>query len=107
MQTANHLSENKPVLLLKFIGISCLPVVLWFVPIDTGNSSSTICIFKNITNKECYGCGMTRAVLSMLHCKFSQAYHFNKLIIVVFPAIVYLWVKHTYSYYKKCYCTNI
>lgn len=38
------------------------------------------------------GCGMTRSVMRVMHFRFSEAWAFNRLIVVVFPVLVYLWI---------------
>ena len=58
-----------------------MPIVLWFIPIDQHETNWTFCLFKNITGKNCYGCGITRATLSVIHFDLTQAIAFNKLIV--------------------------
>eukprot|EP00831_Metopus_contortus_P062097 TRINITY_DN54060_c0_g1_i2.p1 TRINITY_DN54060_c0_g1~~TRINITY_DN54060_c0_g1_i2.p1 ORF type:complete len:109 (-),score=27.57 TRINITY_DN54060_c0_g1_i2:107-433(-) len=50
-------------------------------------------VHGNITGRDCWGCGTSRAVISLLNFDFKQAYDFNKRIVVVFPLLVYLWFK--------------
>lgn len=38
------------------------------------------CFFHFATNLDCPGCGMTRALYSLLHLKFWQAFRYNPLI---------------------------
>lgn len=73
-----------------------LYIVLYSFPINS-EILENLCIFKNITGKECFNCGMTRAFLSILHFKFEIAYQYNSKIIVVFPFTI---VMYTYSWYK-------
>ena len=40
---------------------------------------------------------MSRAVLSVIHFDFVEAYHYNKLVIVVFPLLCYLWGKYCFN----------
>lgn len=70
-----------------------LPIVLRFITISNLEKAPTVCIYKNITGKDCWGCGTSRALISMLNFDFRQAYQFNKRIIIVFPLLVFLWVK--------------
>jgi hypothetical protein len=74
------------------------PALLYLVPIDWLNQQHTICLFKNIFGRECPGCGITRAVLSVLHFDFENAYHYNKLVIIVFPLLSYIWIRRIISY---------
>jgi hypothetical protein len=36
---------------------------------------------------------MTRALFSAIHLRFSDAFHFNRLSIVVLPLLIYIWAK--------------
>jgi hypothetical protein len=92
MVMACHLSKNKFITCLKALCILLVPVALWFVPIISNEDASwSFCIFKNLTGHTCYGCGITRASLSLLHLRFNQALGFNKSVIIVFPILVFLW----------------
>ena len=73
-----------------------LIILLYNIPINSEILTKT-CVFRNITGRPCFNCGMTRAFLSIIHFKFKQAYYFNHRVIVAFPLtiIVYLysWIK--------------
>lgn len=57
------------------------------------------CMFNIVTGLYCPGCGMTRAVHSLLHFKFYQAVRYNILIILIPPLlIIYLFM----DYVGKC-----
>lgn len=71
-----------------------LPVVLYGIPLEwITRGGCTICLFHNIFGRECYGCGMTRALFSLLHLDFSAAWGYNKLGVIVAPLLLYLYVK--------------
>ena len=70
-----------------------IPVVLYFLPLDWLKNQHSICLYKNLTGHECYGCGMTRAILSALHLQFENAFHYNKLFIIILPLLIYIWAK--------------
>ncbi|MBK7133568.1 MAG: DUF2752 domain-containing protein [Bacteroidales bacterium] len=78
-----------------------VPVVLYFIPLDWIKDQHTICLYKNITGNECIGCGMTRAILSVIHFQFENAFYYNKLVVVVFPLLVYIWLKSLLMRFKK------
>jgi hypothetical protein len=63
------------------------------LPPEWLKNQHSICLFKNLTGHECYGCGMTRAILSGIHLQFVNAFHYNKLFIIVLPLLVYIWSK--------------
>lgn len=79
---------------LKLIGIFCLPLFFYFVVkfLLIFNSIS-ICLWKLIFNRECWGCGMTRAFGALFHGDFAQAYDFNPRIFIVAVIFIYLWLR--------------
>lgn len=81
----------KPLLITT--GIILIPVAIYFIPLDWIKDQHSICLYKNLTGHECIGCGMTRATLSAIHFQFGDAYKYNKLFIIVFPLLVYIWGK--------------
>ena len=84
---------NKPLRQIKSAGILLIPVALYFVPVNWLDSQHSICLFKNIFGYDCYGCGITRAILSALHFQFDNAFQYNKLFVIVFPLLIYIWTK--------------
>ena len=55
-----------------------------------------LCMFKRFTGYPCPTCGTTRGIISLLHCKFIEAWHYNPLvfsigIIVVIHLIIKLF----------------
>jgi hypothetical protein len=78
---------------LAIIGILLIPVAIYFIPLEWIKNQHSVCLFKNIAGHECYGCGMTRAIFSAMHLRFTDAFHFNRLSPVVFPLLIYIWAK--------------
>lgn len=74
-----------------------LLILLYCIPIGFEETNS-ICVFKNLTGKDCWNCGMTRAFLAILRLNFKQAYQYNHKVIIVFPLTVgiylYSWCKY-------------
>lgn len=52
-----------------------------------------ICLWKNIFHTNCFGCGITRAFYAFCHLDFSSAFNYNKMIFVIIPILLYLWIK--------------
>ena len=54
------------------------------------------CIFYEVTNLYCPGCGITRAIISLLKLDFYQAFRFNPLVIILLPFLliynIYIWI---------------
>jgi hypothetical protein len=89
------LSEGKKVSpFIRFFGLILIPIVLFICPLEWVVGHNSICLYKNITGHECYGCGITRAILSAIHFKFGEALKYNKLVLIVLPLLSYLWAKN-------------
>lgn len=86
---------------IRLGGILILPVLLFCVPVDWLNEQHTVCLFKNVFGVECWGCGITRAVLCAVQFDFPAAFHYNKLVVIVFPLVIYLWGKEILNLFKK------
>lgn len=98
-QTINKVNNNKKNRIFICICINILLLLLlYLLPIESKHS---LCIYKNITGKECFNCGMTRAFLSVLHLNFKQAVQYNWRVVIVFPytVIVYIlvWAKYVFK----------
>lgn len=86
-------SRNKFTIVLRTSGIIAIPDVLYLIPLDWFCSQPSICIYKFFTGHECYGCGITRAILFVLHFQYSHAFQLNRGIIIIFPLLLILWIK--------------
>jgi len=84
-----------------FFTLFLLPFLLSFVSLDKLESKHSICLFKNVFGIECYGCGITKAVIASMQLNFIRAFEYNKLIVVVMPLIVYLWIKEIVKHVKE------
>lgn len=74
-----------------------LLIILYSIPIKDNNSLENLCIYKLISKKECFNCGMTRAFLSIIHGNFDMAITYNRNSILVFPFTI---IAYLYSWYK-------
>jgi hypothetical protein len=72
-----------------YLLIICIFVL---VPTSFFESGHSICIVKNIMGIECPGCGMSRAISCIFHGNFHGALQYNKLIVLVFPLLCYLFI---------------
>ena len=58
----------------------------------------TVCIFKNFTGFDCFGCGITRAIFLVFEGEILQAMLLNWRVSIVLPILVLLWFKQmTYN----------
>ena len=72
--------------LLGCLGGGLLALLLYW----HGPSASWLpdCLFHRMTGFDCPGCGMTRAAHAALHGRFGEAFRFNPLGMVLFPAVL-------------------
>ena len=85
--------NNKYFRTLIAILFIAIPLTLCLLPVDYFDHGQATCLSVIFFDMECYGCGMTRAVMRMMHFDITGAYKFNPLIIPVFPILVIIWVK--------------
>lgn len=88
METATRLfadSINKLILL-------GLLICIWSIDYKT-QWDFTLCLFKNITGKDCPGCGVLRGVSAVMHLDFKCAYALNRMNIVIIPLLAYLYIR--------------
>lgn len=68
------------------------PLLLWWLPSgyfdDTGIQ---LCPSKAFFDIECYGCGITRAVMHLHHFEWQEALYYNYLVVIVYPVLVAVW----------------
>lgn len=82
---------------LKFVLILFLTIVFFLIPKEFLGETYPICLFRLILNKECLGCGTTRAFWSVLHLNFAEAYEYNKLVVITFPLLGFCLLKWIYK----------
>ncbi|MCU0443332.1 MAG: DUF2752 domain-containing protein [Microscillaceae bacterium] len=70
-----------------------VPIVLLALPVDFFDSGETVCLSVTLFNTECYGCGMTSAMMHLIHLDPETAYAYNMLSLLAFPILAYLWAR--------------
>jgi len=53
----------------------------------------TLCLIKNITGKNCPGCGVLRGISAVMHLDLKSAYELNNMNIVTIPLLGYLFTR--------------
>lgn len=56
------------------------------------------CLFYKLTGYKCPGCGVTRALFSLIKGDIKQAIHYNKILIFMLPFIVIYFGYKSYLY---------
>ncbi|WP_304582239.1 DUF2752 domain-containing protein [uncultured Alistipes sp.] len=67
--------------------------MLYVLPTEGIMHGRSLCLFRNLFDRPCYGCGMTRALFSLLHGDAAAAWDYNRLAFVVAPLLLYLYIK--------------
>ena len=79
---------------LTLVWLVFLPVIfILVVKFMVTYSTHSICIFKFLTGKDCWGCGMTRAFYELFNFHFQKAYEYNPKIIIVAPLMFIGWLQ--------------
>ncbi|MGB8347482.1 MAG: DUF2752 domain-containing protein [Ktedonobacteraceae bacterium] len=88
------MNERAPFTFLGKSGIYILlPLALIATPTSWIERGPSLCLIRRVFGVRCPGCGMTRAFSCIVHGKFKQAFQYNKLVVIVFPLLCYLWAK--------------
>ncbi len=80
------------------VGSGLIWLTLLVLPVDFfDHHGPTLCLSRVLLDRECPGCGMTRASMHALHFDFAGAWHYNRLVVVVLPLLAYLWGKEIWE----------
>ena len=74
-----------------------IPMVLFILPKTQFDHGPTTCLITLVTGKNCFGCGMTRACMRLIHFDILGALSFNKLSLLIFPFLVYQYLRFLYK----------
>jgi len=85
------LKPKQVILIVLLIGI---PVTLILLPADFFDEGESICLSKVIFDVECYGCGLTRSIMHLIHFDFKTSWEWSKLGVISFPILFLLWLKY-------------
>lgn len=81
--------------------IMIAPIVLVILPVDHFDKGQTMCLSVLLLDIECYACGMTRAIMHLIHFDFAGAWAFNKLAFLVLPLLFPFWLKSVFVVFNK------
>ena len=86
---------------IKLAGAIALALATIAVPTAWVASGPSLCLVRWATGCHCPGCGMTRAVSSMVHGDIAAAIRFNGLVVVVFPLLCCLWARYVFGQFRR------
>ena len=78
-----------------------LPIPFFILPANYFDTGESLCMSKILLDRECFGCGITRAIQHAIHFDFISAWRFNKLVILVVPVLLFLWLNEIKKSLKK------
>jgi hypothetical protein len=78
-----------------------MPIVLWLLPASFFDHGQSLCLSVLLFDKECYGCGITRAIQHAIHFDFQTAWNYNKLVVIVAPILFFVWLKWVRDAWRK------
>jgi len=97
MRRKNYLSLYQKLtayrMFLKIFILLILGIIFISIPKIYLGYVFPLCLFRILFDIKCLGCGTTRAVWSILHFKFIEAFEYNKLIVITFPLLIGCMVK--------------
>ena len=86
---------------IYFTILILIPIVLLILPADYFDKGQSICVSVLLFDKNCYACGMTRAIQHLIHLDFQKASEFNKLSFLVLPLLIVSYYNTLKKVYKK------
>jgi len=63
--------------------INIIGLTLLILPASFFDEGQSICISVLLLDKQCYACGMTRAVQRLIHFDIDAAANYNKLVFIL------------------------
>ena len=85
------MKKKYPKMYLAFLVI--IPLCLILLPSTFFDNGNSVCMSVIFFDSECYACGMTRAIQHLIHLDFSIAYKYNRISFLVFPLLVFIYLK--------------
>ena len=89
-------SQTTKIVICAIVNI-ILFISLYNIPVENNHVLENLCVYKLVTGKKCYNCGMTRAFLSVIHGDLDKAMYYNSNSFIVFPFATFIYL---YSWYK-------
>ena len=83
---------------LHNLALLSIPIILFSLSQETIPTNKSLCLFSNIFEVQCYGCGTYRAIMSFLNVEIINALNYNINILFVIPLLLYIWIKKIMAY---------
>ncbi|GGE95877.1 DUF2752 domain-containing protein [Hymenobacter cavernae] len=82
--------------MIVVVGSVLLWLTLLVLPASFFDQGQSICLSQLLLHRACPGCGITRACMHALHLDWAQAWHYNRLVVVVLPLLAWLWAQEVW-----------
>jgi len=83
---------NKTFYIAKAIALAIFPIVLLVLPAAFFDQGPELCLFTRLSGYHCWGCGMTRGCMHLIHLDFASAWEYNGVSFVVLPILCCLLI---------------
>jgi hypothetical protein len=98
---------SKNVEKLWLLALLFTPFILWILPANffDGEEGIILCPSRRFFNIECFGCGLSRAIMHLHHFDFENAAFYNIGSFVIYIGLIYvwfIWVKNTMTSLGFC-----
>jgi hypothetical protein len=97
---------KKKFYLAYFVALLIVPIALLIAPATFFDKGQSLCLSVLLFDQTCPGCGITRAVQHFIHFDFKTAWEFNKLVVIVFPVLIWVWIEEIQRAWKKSRLKN-
>jgi len=71
----------------KAIALAIFPPILLCLPADFFDHGADLCLFTRLSGMNCWGCGLTRACMHLIHLDLGMALTYNKISFIVLPIL--------------------
>ncbi|QIX60687.1 DUF2752 domain-containing protein [Hymenobacter lutimineralis] len=73
------------------VGSGIIWLTLLVLPGSFFDHGQSVCLSQLLLHQACPACGITRACMHALHLNWQQAWHYNRLVVIVLPLLAWLW----------------
>ena len=84
--------------LVKGIGIVVAGILYGIFVIKTGLGIP--CPIRLLSGLRCPGCGVSHMAIALMHGDIREAYHSNRVLFLLLPALLIIWGRSLYYYIK-------
>ena len=93
----SNLKYQKVLRILLIVG----PLILIMLPSSYFDKGETMCLSIKIFDQPCFGCGITRSIMKVIHLKFEEAWRLNKIAFIITPIGILFWIRLIFKIFDK------